>query len=108
VRHVDKRWIRVLGFATIYFFLFVISAILFMIKSLSGSSQITEYFQYYIQNPLKIILIMFAELTQSPLLMLTLLSLILLSLILGFITDQVLHILLRKRQLRIDFDQPKN
>jgi len=106
------RWIRVLGFATIYFFVYVISAILFMIKSLSDSSQITGYLQYYLQNPLKTILIMFAELTQSPLLMLTLFIVILNSFILGFVTDWVFrvlkrHIMLRKGRRGTEFDRPK-
>jgi len=114
VRSVDKmRWIRVLVFAAIYFFLCVISVVFFMIKSYSGSSELT----WYLQNPWIALRTIFgfilSELPRSPLLMFTLFTLILNSLILGFITDWVFrilkrYILLRKRKRRTEFKPTEN
>jgi len=104
VRSVDKtRWIRVLVFASIYFFLYAVSVVFFMINSYAGSSELT----WYLQNPWIALRTIFDfvlfELPRSPLLMFTLFTLILNSLILGFITDWVFrilkrYILLRKRK----------
>jgi hypothetical protein len=82
------RWIRVLGFATIYFFIYVISAVFFIIKSHVGSSELT----WYLQHPWIALRTIFDELTRSPLLMFLLLIMIISSFILGFVTDWVLHI----------------
>jgi hypothetical protein len=97
------HWIRILrifGFATIYFFIFAFSAVYFAIKSLSASSELAGY----IQNPLIALSTMldyvFFELPRSPLMMLTLFTLILQSLALGFVTDWVIRLLMRRLQLR--------
>ena len=94
------RWIRVLFLATIYFFIYVASAVLFMIKSYSSSSELA----WYLQNPWGALRTIFGfilfELPQSPLLMLALFIIILQSFILGFITEWGLRILMRYVQLR--------
>jgi len=114
VRSVDKmRWMRVLVFASIYFFLCAISVVFFMIKSYSGSSELT----WYLQNPWIALRTIFgfilSELPRSPLLMFTLFTLILNSLILGFITDWVFrilkrYILLRKKKRRTESEPTEN
>jgi len=98
---VDKmRWTRVLVLATFYFFIYVASAVLFLIKSYSGSSELA----WYLQNPWIALRTIFGfilfELPQSPLLILTLFVVILQSFILGFITEWGLRILVRHVQLR--------
>jgi hypothetical protein len=97
------QWIRILrifGFAAIYFFIFAFSAVYFAIKSLSGSSELAGY----IQNPLialrTVLDYVFFELPRNPLMMLTLFTLILQSLALGFVTDWVFRLLMRHFQLR--------
>lgn len=92
------RVFRIIGFATIYFFIFIASAIYFLIQSHPGSSQLS----WYLQNPwvaLRTIFdYIFFEAPQNPLLMFTILLLILQSLVLGFATDWVSHILLKRRK----------
>jgi len=95
------RWIRILGFATIYFSIYVISAVFETIKSLAGSPELT----WYLQNPSATLFktsveILFVELPRNPLLMLTLLTLVADSFLLGFATDWALHILKRHITLR--------
>jgi len=107
------RWIRVLGFATVYFFMYVTSAVFFLIKSHSGSSELA----WYLQNPWLALHTIFSfilyELPRNPLLMLTLFTIILNSFILGFITDWILrilkkHLLLRKNKQRTEFGYSKS
>lgn len=97
----DKmRWMRVLVLATFYFFIYVASAVLFMIKLYSGSSELAWYFR----NPWIALRTIFnfilSELPQNPLFILTLFVIILQSFILGFITEWGLRILVRQVQLR--------
>lgn len=104
------RWIRVLVFATIYFFIFVISAVSFMLKSYSEvqPAELT----WYLQHPWIASRAILRELIQSPLLMLSLFLMILYSFVLGFVTDWVMgilkrYILLRKRKRETQFYQTK-
>jgi hypothetical protein len=97
------QWIRIFrifGFAALYFSIFAFSTVYFMIKSLSGSSE----FAWYVQNPLvalrTVLDYVFFELPQSPFLMLALFALILQSLALGFVTDWVIRLLIRRLQRR--------
>jgi len=94
------RILRIIGFATIYFCIFVASALFFLLKSYSGSSELAGY----LQNPwaaLRTIFdYIFFEVPRNPLLMLTLFILMLQSLVLGFVTDWVLRVLLKKRKTK--------
>ncbi|MEM2922664.1 MAG: hypothetical protein QXF26_10175, partial [Candidatus Bathyarchaeia archaeon] len=56
------RWIRVLGFAAVYFFLSVTSVVIFTIRSYSGSS---SELKWYLQNPWNTLHAIFGELVQS-------------------------------------------
>lgn len=92
------RWIRVFGFATVYFFIYVTSSVFFLIGSYSGSSELA----WYLQNPWFALRTTFSfifyELPRNPLLMLTLFILMANSFILGFVTDWGLRLLLRKKK----------
>lgn len=100
---VEVRWIRVIGFASIYFFIDVASMVFVTIQSLAGSPDLT----WYLEHPWATILTVFAELARSPLLMLTFLILVLQSFILGFLTDWVLRVLRGKRKPQRD-DMPSS
>ena len=94
------QWMRILVLATVYFFVYIASAVLFLIKSHSGSSELS----WYLQNPWIALRTIFdfilSDLPRNPLLILTLFILILQSFILGFITEWGLRILVRHVQLR--------
>ena len=97
----DKmRWIRVFVFATVYFCIYATSIVYFTIQSLSG---IPEY-SWYFRDPWIALRTIFSyalfEVPQSPLMMLSLFTIIAKSFFLGFITDWGLRILRRHIQLR--------
>ena len=93
---VRMRWVRVLGFAAIYFSIYVASAVFATIASLRGSAEL----EWYLKNPLIALLSILGELIRSPLMILTLLSLLLSSFALGLITDWLVRILERRIRLR--------
>ena len=90
------RWTRILAFAAIYFLFHIISVVFFTIKPHLGSPELA----WYLQHPLHTLTIMFWELIQSPLLILSLLTMILYSLVLGFATDWFSSFLKKRIQLR--------
>jgi len=90
------RGMRALGFAAIYLFIHIISIVVFTVKPHLGSPELA----WYLQHPWHALSTMFGELIRSPLLILSLLSLVLYSFILGFITDWFLSALERRIQLR--------
>ncbi len=96
------RWIRVFGFATVYFFIYVTSSVFFMIGPYSCFSELA----WYLQNPWFALRMIFSfilyELPRSPMLMLTLFIFIANSFILGLVTDWGLRLLLRKRKQKIN------
>jgi len=102
------RWIRIVAFAIIYFSIYVISAVFKTIESLVGSPELT----WYLENPSATLFktsvkILFVELPRNFLLMPMLLTLVVNSFLLGFVTDWALyilerHIALRKRNFEED------
>jgi len=102
----DKvRWIRVLSFATIYFFIYVISFTVYFLYLIKLHLTVYSFtLEYLLQNPWVAFRIIFRELTRSPL---SLFIIILCSFIMGFITDWILRILLRKRKQKTEFNHPK-
>jgi len=90
------RWMRALGFAAIYLFVHIISIVFFTVKPHLGSPEL----EWYFQHPLYTLTVIFGELIRSPILILSFLSLVLYSFILGFVTDWFLSALKRHIQLR--------
>ena len=106
----EMRWMRVLGFATIYFFIYIISLTIYFLYLIESHMTVYSYtLTWVLMHPELAIRIMFMELTRTPL---SISIVILCSFILGFATDWVLrnlkrHILLRKREPRREFNHPK-
>jgi len=101
VRYVDKkRWIGVLGFATIYFFTYATSIVYFTTKSLPPTPEYSWYFQDPWTALRTILSYALFELPRSPLMMLSIFTIAAKSFILGFMTDWVLRVLKRHTLLR--------
>jgi hypothetical protein len=106
------RWIRVLGFATIYFFIYLISFIIHFLYSLGSHMTVYSFtleWLFYHDFPWFALRIILTELTRNSL---SILIAILCSFILGFTTDWVLRtlkrrILFRMGEQRTEFNHPK-
>jgi len=100
----ETRWIRVLGFATVYFFTYIILFAIYFLYLIGLHMTVYSYtLDWVLLNPQVALRIIFTELTRSPL---SLPTIMLCSFILGFITDQISQVLPRKRG-RMELDSPK-
>ena len=86
------RVIRALLFSAAYFLLYSVFVLAFMISTYTGNAEAT----YYLQHPIETFLMMMFELSQSPLLILSLMLIAAQAFILGFITEWI-YVFLRKR-----------
>ena len=86
------RLVRALIFSSVYFLLYSIHALAFTVSTYAGTAEAT----YYFQHPFETLLLMFFELSRSPLLSLSLVKIVAQAFILGFITEWV-YAFLRKR-----------
>jgi len=86
-----RQWTKVLVFAAIYLLVQVISVVFFTIEHIPSSE-----LSWHLQNPWQTLNAILFELVRSPLLMLSLLTMILESFVLGLVTDWVLSALRRR------------
>jgi len=96
----EMRWIRVLGFATIYFLIYVISFTVYFLYLIGSHMTVYSFdltWLFYHDFPWFALRIIFRELAGGPL---SLFIMIPCSFILGFMTDWVFRILKRRIQLR--------
>jgi len=91
-------WKRVLGFAAIYFFIYVILFAIYFLFLIQLHMTVYSYtLDWVLLNPRLALDIIFTELTRNPL---SLFIIILCPFILGFITDWGLRILMKTRFTR--------
>jgi len=95
------HWIRVLGSATVYFFIYAISIVYFTIRSLPPTPEYSWYFRDLWIALRTIVSYALFEVPRSPLMMLSLFTVMAKSLFLGFVTDWGLRILKRRRERRV-------
>jgi len=94
-------WRRVLGFATVYFFIYAISIVYFTIRSLPATAEYSWYFRDPWIALRTVVNYALFEVPRSPLMMLSLSTIIAKSLFLGFVTDWGLRILERRRERKV-------
>jgi len=86
-----RQWTKVLLFAAVYLLVQVISVVFFTIGHIPSSE-----LSWYLQRPWQTLTTMLFELIRNPLLMLSLLTMMLESFVLGVVTDWVLSTLRRR------------
>ncbi len=90
------RWTRILGFATVYFFILFIHFVFFIIRTYIGTPEVAWYFQHPLEGLRTIIF----ELSHNPILIIPFFLMALYALIFGFVTDLVFSFLKRHIRLR--------
>ena len=91
-RRAKPRWMSVLGFAIVCFFIQSAFIIAFFVHRYAG----TPGLEWYIQHPLEALRIVISEFIGQPMLIVGLLLVILNALVLGFAVDLVLSYLKKK------------
>ncbi|MFX0184010.1 MAG: hypothetical protein ACFE95_13085 [Candidatus Hodarchaeota archaeon] len=91
------KWRRILSFATVYFFLFLIHVFIFTMSKYFGTPEAI----WYLQHPLETLRTVIFELGQGYVLFFLLFLMAFNALILGFITDLIYRFLRKYIQLRM-------